>query len=214
MLQRVLAISNPDIYSGYNNDPPLWCLHLIVVRGFEYVSDPENYTSGSVATGRASFAGQVKGRRQTKSVTKTDARSSVISNDLKHSANDARNGLSLFSNRRDQSGLNGCCTAMWKANGKTTTLSLFLASLFPKTEIPYICEMLPLDIKQSGGKLLPQSDLRRGGSVSIGNVMQALQQEGVQRADGTSQLQDWNMEGKDLEARRQIRELENGNAEE
>ena len=41
--------------------------------------------------------------------------------------------------------------------------------------------------------------------------MQALQQEGVQRADGTSQLQDWNMEGKDFEARRQTGELENGN---
>jgi hypothetical protein len=27
---------------------------------------------------------------------------------------------------------------MWKANGKTTTLSLFLDSLFPKTEIPYM----------------------------------------------------------------------------
>jgi len=27
---------------------------------------------------------------------------------------------------------------MWKANGKTTTSSLFLDSLFPKTEIPYI----------------------------------------------------------------------------
>ena len=38
-----------------------WGLHLIVVRGFEYVSDPESYTSGSVATGRASLAGQVKG---------------------------------------------------------------------------------------------------------------------------------------------------------
>jgi hypothetical protein len=25
---------------------------------------------------------------------------------------------------------------MWKANGKTTTLSLFLDSLFPKTKIP------------------------------------------------------------------------------
>ena len=43
------------------NLPPRWCLHLIVVRGFEYVSDPESYTSGSVATGRASLAGQVKG---------------------------------------------------------------------------------------------------------------------------------------------------------
>jgi hypothetical protein len=34
-------------------------LHLIVVRRFEYASDPESYTSGSVATGRASLAGQV-----------------------------------------------------------------------------------------------------------------------------------------------------------
>jgi hypothetical protein len=33
---------------------------------------------------------------------------------------------------------NGYCTAMWKANGKTTTLSLFLDGLFPKTEIPCI----------------------------------------------------------------------------
>jgi len=32
--------------------------------------------------------------------------------------------------------------------------------------------------------------------------------------EGTSQLQDWNMERKDLEARRQIGELENGKAEE
>jgi len=31
--------------------------------------------------------------------------------------------------------LNGCGTAMWKANGKTTTLLPFLDSLFPKTEI-------------------------------------------------------------------------------
>jgi len=41
--------------------PPHWCLHLIVVRRFEYAGDPESYTSGSVATGRASLAGQVKG---------------------------------------------------------------------------------------------------------------------------------------------------------
>jgi hypothetical protein len=34
----------------------------------------------------------------------------------------------------------------------------------------------------------------------------------VQR--GTSQLQDWNLESKDLESRRQIGEFENGNAEE
>ena len=75
-----------------------------------------------------------KGRHQTKRHTKTDAGSSVISSDSKHRANDARDGLSLYSNRHDQSGLNGCCTAMWKTNGKTTTLSLFLDILFPKTE--------------------------------------------------------------------------------
>ena len=39
---------------------PRW-LRLIVVRRFEYASDPESYTSGSVATGRASLAGQVEG---------------------------------------------------------------------------------------------------------------------------------------------------------
>jgi hypothetical protein len=70
--------------------------------------------------------------------TKTDAGSSVISSGLKHRTNDARDGSSSYSNRRDQSGLNGCCTAMWKANGKTTTLSFFLDGLFPKTEIPYM----------------------------------------------------------------------------
>jgi hypothetical protein len=51
---------------------------------------------------------------------------------------------------------------MWKANGKTTTLLLFLDTLFPKTEI-YVCEMLPLETKWSGDKLLPHSDLRGGG---------------------------------------------------
>jgi hypothetical protein len=62
----------------------------------------------------------------------------VISSDLKHRANDARDGSSTYSNRRAQSGLNGGCTARWKANGKTTTLSLFLDSLFPETEIPFM----------------------------------------------------------------------------
>ena len=44
--------------------------------------------------------------------------------------------------------------------------------------------------------------------------MQAFRQEEVQTAEGTSQLQDRNMESKDLETRRQIGEFENGNAEE
>ena len=45
----------------YLRFPPRWCFHLIVVRRFEYASDPESYTSGSVATGRASLGGQVEG---------------------------------------------------------------------------------------------------------------------------------------------------------
>jgi len=44
--------------------------------------------------------------------------------------------------------------------------------------------------------------------------MQALGQGGVQRAEGISQLQDWNMERKDPESRRQTAGFENGNAEE
>ena len=51
-----------------------------------------------------------KGRRQTKRDTKTDAGSSVISSGLKHITNYARDSLSSYSNRRDQRGLNGCCT--------------------------------------------------------------------------------------------------------
>jgi hypothetical protein len=46
---------------SYIPSPPRWCFHLIVVRGFEYARYPESYTSGSVATGRTSLAGQVKG---------------------------------------------------------------------------------------------------------------------------------------------------------
>jgi len=65
-------------------------------------------------------------------------KSSIISSGLKHRTNDARDDSSSSSNRRDQSGLNGCCTAMWKEIGKTTTLSFFLDSLFPKTEISYM----------------------------------------------------------------------------
>jgi hypothetical protein len=36
-------------------------LHLIVVRRFAYANDLESYTSGSIATGRAFLAEQVKG---------------------------------------------------------------------------------------------------------------------------------------------------------
>jgi hypothetical protein len=77
--------------------------------------------------------------------------------------------------------------------------------------------MLPLETEQSGGKLLPHSDLRGGGgSVSGGNIMQqALYQEILQRKEeGKSQLQYWNVECKNLESRRQIGKFEKGNAEE
>jgi len=39
---------------------------------------------------------------------------------------------------------------MWKTNGKTTTLSLFLDSLFPKTEIPYIIKEVTAKDRQHG----------------------------------------------------------------
>jgi hypothetical protein len=60
---------------------------------------------------------------------------------MKHRAYYARDVSSSYSNRSDQSGLNGCCTAMWKANGKTTTLSLFLEVTFRKQRY-HVCEML------------------------------------------------------------------------
>jgi len=103
---------------------------------------------------------------------------------------------------------------MWKESGKTTTLSLFLDSLFPKTEISYIyVRCFPWRQNYPEVNYSPNR-ISGGGSVSRGNVMQALRQEGVQRAEGTSQLQDWNTECKDLESRRQIGDYENGNAEE
>jgi hypothetical protein len=72
------------------------------------------------------------------------------------------------------------------------------------------------ETKQSGGKLLPYSDLRKGGIVSRGNIQhEALQQEGLQRKEeGTSQIQDLSVECKKLESRRQIWKCEKGNAEE
>jgi hypothetical protein len=43
------------------NYPHRWCLYLIVVVGFECSRDPESYASGSVAAGRGTHVGQVKG---------------------------------------------------------------------------------------------------------------------------------------------------------
>jgi len=67
--------------------------------------------------------------------------------------------------------------------------------------------MLPLETRLSSGKLLPQSDLWRGVFLEEMSCRRY-------RAEGISQLQDWNMERKDLESKSQIEEFENGNAEE
>jgi len=46
-------------------------------------------------------------------------------------------------------------------------------------------------------------------------LQQALEQEGLQRIEeGISQLQDWNVECKNLESRKQMGKFEKGNAEE
>jgi hypothetical protein len=69
--------------------------------------------------------------------TTNDVGSSVISSDLKHRANDARDGSSSYSNRCDRSGLNGCCTAVWKRNGKNTTLYFSWIVSFQSGDIIY-----------------------------------------------------------------------------
>jgi len=73
-------------------------------------------------------------REGSSSTNSSDVRSSDISSNLKRRASDAQDGSLSCSNRSDQDGLNSCCTVMWKADGKTTTLLLFLDSLFPKVE--------------------------------------------------------------------------------
>jgi hypothetical protein len=58
-----------------------------------------------------------------------------MSSDMKHRTMDGQDGSWSHNSRQDHSGFNGCCTMIWKANGKTTTLVLFLDSLFPKVWI-------------------------------------------------------------------------------
>jgi hypothetical protein len=41
--------------------PSRRCLEFEIVGGLEWSNDPESYASGSVATGRVSLAGKVKG---------------------------------------------------------------------------------------------------------------------------------------------------------
>jgi len=51
-----------EILNALNNKlPSRRCLHFEVVGGLEWSNDPESYAGGSVATGRASLAGKVKG---------------------------------------------------------------------------------------------------------------------------------------------------------
>jgi hypothetical protein len=38
-----------------------WYFHLVVVEELEYPNNPESYAVGSVATGRVTLRGQVKG---------------------------------------------------------------------------------------------------------------------------------------------------------
>jgi hypothetical protein len=81
-----------------------------------------------------------------------DAGSSDISSDMKHRTVDGRDGSYSHSSRRHHSGFNSCCTAMWKANGKTNTLVLFLDGLFPKvwkklwtcSKTDYYMKLIPL----------------------------------------------------------------------
>jgi hypothetical protein len=51
------AFLNYVIHTG----PSRRCLHFEVVGGLEWSKDPDSEAGGSVATGRASLAGKVKG---------------------------------------------------------------------------------------------------------------------------------------------------------
>ena len=156
-------------FCTYNQNPPRWCLHLIVVRGFEYVIDPESYTSGSVATDTAFLAGPVKGRRQTKRDTKTYAGSSVINSDLKHRANDARDSLSSYSNGRAQSDFNGCCTLCGKQVEKLPHYHFSWIVSFQKQR-HHICSLR----RQNNPEVnySPTRISEGGGSVSRGSIAQ------------------------------------------
>ena len=48
-------------YGSQNFISPRWCPYLDVVVRLAWSEDPERYTGDSVATARASYAGQVKG---------------------------------------------------------------------------------------------------------------------------------------------------------
>ena len=91
----------------------------------------------------------------------SDAGSSDSSNDLKHRANNSRDGSWSWLD-----GMNGSGTAMWKANGKTVTLLLFMDNLFPKKRDK--CEMLSLKTKKIRREIPPPF----GSAVRGGNGTQ------------------------------------------
>jgi hypothetical protein len=100
-------------------------------------SDPESSDSGSFAASRVFQARHMRrvGTRWREMFRRSEIRHKSLwywKQRLEHRANNARDGSWSHRNLRDQRGLNGCCTAMWKANRKTVTLLLFLDSLFPK----------------------------------------------------------------------------------
>jgi pimeloyl-CoA synthetase len=58
---RRITCQQLNIYRADNVRPFRKCLHFEVVGELEWSNDPESYAGGSVATGRVSFAGKVKG---------------------------------------------------------------------------------------------------------------------------------------------------------
>jgi hypothetical protein len=48
-------------WSSMGTFPLRWCLYFDVVEGLAWSNDPESYAGGSIATGRATHAGQVEG---------------------------------------------------------------------------------------------------------------------------------------------------------
>ena len=78
----------------------------------------------------------------------------------------------------------------------------------------HICETLPLETKQSGGKLLHLSDL--SGGVFIGEISSSRRYsiKNYKEKKKTATLQALNVERKNLESRREIGKFEKGNAEE
>ena len=81
----------------------------------------------------------------------------------------------------------------------------------------YTCEMLPLETKQSGSKLLRHSELQdggRGGGGFLGELSSSRHYRKKDLNKLTSQIQDFNVEYKNPESRRQIGKFEKGNAEE